>query len=210
MINKIVNTYNSIKVKTILAIGGAEDGINDEFNFIDDSLIDYRVNKIQKILKTINNDYSLTDDVNRKKCLLKEKNKLINEFVLLVSNNLDQIDFCMTLTEKDDNFNKCLLALKKYKENNKEEAYNLFNSYFTKGQCILNHYLICSVYGNLLYEKNEYNKALIFFNKAIKLRPTIKEIHIKLMKIYEILGDNIMLNHEKNIIDILKKGDLYD
>ena len=39
MINKIVNTYNSIKVKTILAIGGAEDGINDEFNFGDNILV---------------------------------------------------------------------------------------------------------------------------------------------------------------------------
>lgn len=210
MINEMINAYNTIKVKTILALGGAEDGINDEFSFMDDCMIAYKVKKIQKKLKIINDDYLLAEEINRKNQLLKEKDNLISEFVLLISNNFKDIDFCMTLIEKNDKFYKCLLALKQYNDNNKEEAYNLFNSYFTKGECVLNHYLIASVYGNLLYEKHEYKKALIFLKKAVELRPTEIDIHQKLLKIYEFLEDDILLNHEKEILDVLKKGDLYE
>lgn len=207
MINEIIEKYNSLKIKVSSKLGDADEGINDELEFLDDSIIGSKINYIKKICKLIDNEIQMSEDKEQLEFLVKKRKEFIFELVLLASNSFKNIDFCISIIEKNNRFLKCLQALKYYGNNNKQRAKILFDEYFQENKYLLEHYLISEVYGELLYDANDYLNAGIFLRKAVEKRPESLNVHMKLKDIYYKLNEEILLNQEIEIINLLNEGE---
>ena len=96
-------------------------------------------------------------------------------------------------------------SIKEYDLGNKIKALTLFDEYFNKNKYMLEHYLISSIYGKLLYESRQYGKAVILLRKAIEKRPEEVELHLILRDIYIKLGDEKSQDIEESIIRLLEE-----
>ena len=204
MINEIVTGYNSFKIKLANKLGDGAEGLFDELEFLDDSLIKSRIDYIKKISKLI--DEEIKEAKGEKLAyLLNKKQESIFERVILASNNIKNIDFCLQMIDENNDFKICLKALKEYDLGNKIKALTLFDEYFNKNKYMLEHYLISSIYGKLLYESRQYGKAVILLRKAIEKRPEEVELHLILRDIYIKLGDEKSQDIEESIIRLLEE-----
>lgn len=204
MINEIVTGYNSFKIKLANKLGDGAEGLFDELEFLDDSLIKSRIDYIKKISKLI--DEEIKEAKGEKLAyLLNKKQESIFEIVILASNNIKNIDFCLQMIDENNDFKICLKALKEYDLGNKIKALTLFDEYFNKNKYMLEHYLISSIYGKLLYESRQYGKAVILLRKAIEKRPEEVELHLILRDIYIKLGDEKSQAIEESIIRLLEE-----
>ncbi|MDY3358861.1 MAG: hypothetical protein SOY04_00420 [Clostridium celatum] len=204
MINEIVTGYNSFKIKLANKLGDGAEGLFDELEFLDDSLIKSRIDYIKKISKLI--DEEIKEAKGEKLAyLLNKKQESIFEIVILASNNIKNIDFCLQMIDENNDFKICLKALKEYDLGNKIKALTLFDEYFNKNKYMLEHYLISSIYGKLLYESRQYGKAVILLRKAIEKRPEEVELHLILRDIYIKLGDEKSQDIEESIIRLLEE-----
>ena len=109
------------------------------------------------------------------------------------------------MIDENNDFKICLKALKEYDLGNKIKALTLFDEYFNKNKYMLEHYLISSIYGKLLYESRQYGKAVILLRKAIEKRPEEVELHLILRDIYIKLGDEKSQDIEESIIRLLEE-----
>lgn len=207
MLNEIITKYNSLKINMISKIGESNEGINDELEFLDDAIISSKINYIQKICKSIDTDLAMSEDKEQIEFLVKKRQEFIYEMAMLASNSFKNIDFCISILEKNNEFQKCLQALKHYENNNKQISKKLFDEFFQSNKYILQHYLISAVYGELLYEEQNYLNAAIFLRKAVEKRPEEIKLHIMLKDIYHKLNDEILLNQEVEIINLLGEGE---
>lgn len=207
MLDEMITKYKSFKINMISKIGEANEGINDELEFLDDAIISSKINYIQKICKSIDNDLAMSEDKEQIAFLVKKRQEFVYEMVLLASNSFKSIDFCISILDKNNDFQKCLQALKHYENNNKQISKNLFDEFFQSNKYMMQHYLISAVYGDILYEKQEYLNAAIFLRKAVEKRPEEVNLHIKLKDIYSKLNDEILLNQEIEIINLLNEGE---
>ena len=207
MLNELIKKYNFLKNNMISQLGEAKEGINDELDFLDDVIIKSKINYIKKICKSIDNDLATSKDEEQIEFLIKKKKEFIYELVLLASNSFDSIDFCMSILDTNNSFQKCLKALKFYEKGEYVTAKKLFDEFFASNKYILQHYLISLVYGELLYKEHDYIMAAKFLRKAVEKRPEEINIHIKLRDIYYKLNDKYLLSQEIEIIDLLDGGE---
>lgn len=204
MINEIVTGYNSFKIKLSNKLGNGTEGLWDELEFLDDNIIKSRIDYIKRISKLI--DEEIKEAKGEKLAyLLNKKQESIFEIVILASNNIKNIDFCLQMIDENNDFKICLKALKEYDLGNKIKALTLFDEYFNKNKYMLEHYLISSIYGKLLYESRQYGKAVILLRKAIEKRPEEVELHLILRDIYIKLGDEKSQAIEESIIRLLEE-----
>lgn len=203
MLTQVINGYNSLKIKVINKLGNGEEGISDELDFLDDSLIASKINYLKKISKLIDDEINLGDKKNLG-LLVKQKEDITFELIFLASNDIKNIDFCISMIEDDNEFKKCLYSLKHWENGNNQDAKILFDEYFKKNKYIPEHYLISKVYGELLYNIGDYHNAAILFRKAVEKRPEEKEIHLRLKEIYFKIGDKQSMALEDKILKILR------
>lgn len=206
MLKELITKYNNFKIKTIENIGESREGINDELEFLNDSLIASKIEYIKKICKKVNEDMEKAQGKDEREFLIKKKNEYMTEIAILASNNLKNIDFSLRIIDKQNSIYKCLSALKNYKEENIVQAKELFEGYFLENKYILEHYLISKVYGIILYDNKDYVNAGIFLRKAIEKRPEDIEIHKILKDIYSKNNDEIMMKKEEDILNLLEEG----
>jgi hypothetical protein len=207
MLKEMITKYNSLKINMISKLGESSEGINDELEFLDDAIISSKINYIKKICKSIDNDLAMSDDKEQVEFLVQKRQEFIYEMALLASNNFKNIDFCISILDKNNKFQKCLQALKYYENGNNQMAKRLFDEFFQSSKYMLQHYLISAVYGELLYEEHNYLNAAIFLRKAVEKRSEEIKLHIMLKEIYHKLNDEILLKHEVEIINLLNEGE---
>lgn len=207
LISELVTKYKSLKFNMVSNLGESREGINDELDFLDEAIIGSKVNYIKKICKSIDNDIAMSEDEEQIKFLVEKRKEFIYELVLLASNSLKSVDFCISILDKNNTFQKCLQALKHYENGDKQTAKILFDQFFQSNKYILQHYLISSVYGEILYEEYDYLNAAAFLRKAVEKRPEEIKLHVMLKDIYQKLNDEILLNQEIEIINLLDEGE---
>lgn len=203
MIKELVKGYNSLKIKLATKLGEGHEGIRDELEFLDDSIIASKINHIKKICAIIDQDMAHATDEDIK-YLLKEKQEYIFEIAFLASNSAKNIDFCLNIIDKNNDFVNCLKAIKLVEEGKNKEAKVLFDNYFKTNKYLLEHYLISKMYGKLLLEAGDLYNAALFLRKAIEKRPDEIEIHKMLEYIYLQIGEEILLANEREIISMLQ------
>lgn len=207
MLNEIITKYNSLKINMISKLGESSEGINDELDFLDDAIIGSKINYVKKICKLIDDDIEMSEDEEQIKFLVQKRKEFIYELALLASNSYKSVEFCISILDKDNEFQKCLQALIHYENGDKRIAKRLFDEFFKSNKYMLQHYLISKVYGELLYEEHDYLNAAAFLRKAVEKRPEEMKLHIILKDIYHKLNDEILLSQEVEIINLLSEGE---
>lgn len=206
MLSELITKYKSLKINMISKLGESSEGINDELDFLDDAIIASKINYIKKICRLIDDDIEMSEDEEQIKFLVQKRKEFIYELALLASNSFKSVEFCMSILDENNAFQKCLQALIHYKNGDKHTAKRLFDEFFQSNKYILQHYLISAVYGEILYEEHDYLNAAAFLRKAVEKRPEDINSHVKLKNIYHKLNDEILLNQEIEIINLLNEG----
>lgn len=207
MLNEIITKYNSLKINMISKLGESSEGINDELDFLDDAIIGSKINYVKKICKLIYDDIEMSEDEEQIKFLVQKRKEFIYELALLASNSYKSVEFCISILDKNNEFQKCLQALIHYENGDKRIAKRLFDEFFKSNKYMLQHYLISKVYGELLYEEHDYLNAVAFLRKAVEKRPEEMKLHIILKNIYHKLNDEILLSQEVEIINLLSESE---
>lgn len=207
MLSDLITKYKSLKINMISKLGESREGINDELDFLDDAIIGSKINYIQKICKLIDDDIEMSEDEEQINFLVNKRKEFIYELALLASNSFKSVEFCISILDKNNAFQKCLQALIHYENGDKHTAKRLFDEFFNINKYMLQHYLISKVYGELLYEEHDYLNAAAFLRKAVEKRPEEIKLHIMLKDIYQKLNDEILLNQEVEIINLLSEGE---
>ena len=114
MLSELITKYKSLKINMISKLGESSEGINDELDFLDEAIIGSKINYIKKICKSIDNDIAMSEDEEQIKFLVKKRKEFVYELVLLASNSFKSVDFCISILDKNNAFQKCLQALKHY------------------------------------------------------------------------------------------------
>lgn len=207
MLSELITKYKSLKINMISKLGESSEGINDELDFLDDAIIGSKINYIKKICRLIDDDIEMSEDEEQIKFLVQKRKEFIYELALLASNSFRSVEFCMSILDENNVFQKCLQALIHYENGDRHTAKRLFDEFFKSNKYMLQHYLISKVYGELLYEEHDYLNAAAFFRKAVEKRPEEIKLHIMLKNIYHKLNDEILLNQEVEIINLLGEGE---
>lgn len=207
MLSDLITKYKSLKINIIFKLGESSEGINDELDFLDDAIIGSKINYIKKICKSIDNYIEMSEDEEEIKFLVIKRKEFIYELALLASNSFKSVEFCMSIVDENNAFQKCLQALIHYENGDKQTAKRLFDEFFQSNKYMLQHYLISKVYGELLYEEHDYLNAAAFIRKAVEKRPEEIKLHIMLKDIYNKLNDEILLDQEIEIINLLSDGE---
>lgn len=215
MIKGLVRGYNDAKLSVINRFSGIDTDLFDEDGFLDDGYIKTKVENLKKeyssVIKEIEDiiKYDNKNDKYKKNKLREKVNRkdyILFEMAFLSSNDFSQLDVSKrALEEIDTDFKLCIEGLIHYRQGNKRESFEYFNQYFTRNNNkLINHYLINSVYSDLLIECKEYDLASIYLRQVIKLRPESIEHHKKICDIYNKLGKHKEVNIENNIINLLE------
>ncbi|MBU3197491.1 hypothetical protein KPL26_12560 [Clostridium algidicarnis] len=203
MLKEMVNVYNSFKIKLVAKLGESHEGLTDELDFLDDSLVASKINYVKKVCRFLDDEIAHSNK-EEMQYLMEQKQNYIFEIVFLASNNVKNIDFCLGMLDKKDDFIYCLNALSLVKKGKDIEAKALFDKYFDKYKSVPEHYLISKIYGELLIKSGDLYNGALFLRKAVEKRPDEIEIHKMLEYIYSKIGEETLLESEREIISILQ------
>ena len=212
MIKGVIKSYNNAKLAIIQKLSDSEEGIVQETDFLDDGIIEIKIERLKKNYSMVNQElemlskYDKKDSYNADKIegLRTKKNEISFEIAFLGSNSFNSLDTCANLIkEMDTDFKDCILALQYYKVGQEKKAFEIFYGYFKNRKGILNHYLINKVYGLLLYKYEQYNLAIPLLRTATEKRPEDIESHRILKEIYSSLNMRQEEQIEKNILAVL-------
>ena len=134
-------------------------------------------------------------------------NELIQEMILISSNSVNNIEFSIELSKKNQHYLlEALEGIQCYIENQKAESYKKLYSFISKRDNHINHYLINRILGILSYEREKYRDAIAFLTIAIQKKPLQYELYHYLYKCYEKEG---MVKEQARIENLLMliKGD---
>ncbi|AKL95685.1 hypothetical protein CACET_c22390 [Clostridium aceticum] len=214
VIKGIIKGYNDAKLKFVKKFSVDNFDLWDETSFLDDGKIHTRINKLKKeydfACKEVDillESHDTQDQYIKEKLgqLMARQQEINLELVFLASNNMKNIDMCLNLLkDKKQDFIVCLYGLKEYEKGNKVDAFNYFYSYFKDKNCLLEHYLINKVYGYLLYEFQQFDKAVVFLQKACEKKPEDIEVHRKLKEVYKINKQQVEEKIQEKIITLLE------
>lgn len=212
LLNQIIKNYNNAKMEVIKRLASEEYNPFDEIIFIDNGIINSKIDNLKKNFKelieevqNIKNNNDINDEnYNRLNNILIKQQDIKVEIAFLASNNFSNIDSSLNLIENiNTDFKKCLLALNEYIKGNENESFKLFYDFFKDKNELLNHFLINKTYGTILYHYKQYKQAVMVLQKAVEKKPEDKEIHLILKQIYIETGQAFEEKIEENIISLL-------
>ena len=212
MIKGVIKSYNNARLAVIQKLSDSEEGIVQETHFLDDGIIETKIERLKKNYAMVNQElemlskYDKKDSYNADKIeeLRAKRNEISFDIAFLGSNSLNSLDTCADLIKDfDTDFKDCIVALQYYKVGQEKKAFEKFYGYFQNKQGILNHYLINKVYGLLLYKYEQYNLAVPLLRAAAEKRPEDIELHRVLKEIYLILSMRLEERIEQNILAVL-------
>lgn len=99
-----------------------------------------------------------------------------------------------------------LEALIAYENHDSNLAIQLMDAFFRGNHRKYVNPVLYKAYANLLLDCNRVGEAKMYLFLALEHLPVDIKIHILLMKIHKLLGENKSLNTEKDIISILTNG----
>lgn len=180
MLDSVVTAYHKIRQGLIGTLAGIDGVAYEETRFYDVGYMQTQLKNIQKELKSVEdslkgsvrNETSTTEINNYRTDLMKRRELLIFNMIFIMSNSFLNLDNCRKLADNHDfKFMTCIDGLEEYKNGNKSEAFNLIEGYYKEYGYVEDHYLINKVFGLLLYESNQFEKAIPFLSYALGFMP---------------------------------------
>lgn len=205
----VVKAYNDFKLSLIKEIGDINTYLH-EIPFVDNALIRSGIEYCQRRHGAITEEIerlknSDIDNSQRIQELLKVEKAVRIEMALLVSHNINDIDYCLSLVDNiDSDFKLCLQAIKAYTINDSESSLALFYKYIATENRMPETYVANKIIGQILLEQNEHAKAISFLRYAVSKRPDDLALHRMLQTCYDKLNRIQESEVERQVIEILE------
>ncbi len=194
MPDSIMTAYHKIRQGLIGTFAGTDGVAYEETRFYDLGYMQTQLSHIKKELKSVEdsltssvqNEASTNEVNNYRTELMQKREMLIFHMIFTLSNSFSNLDNCKKLAKDHDfRFMTCIEGLEEYKNGNKGRAFNLIEGYYRDCGNVEGHYLINKVFGLLLFESNQYEKAIPFLSYALGFMPDDIETLRALNECYE-------------------------
>ena len=201
--DNFITLYRKAKMSIMGGLSGAVDGVLDETCYYDVGYMQSQIKRIQKVYSEVSNELEINIDLkeksdaanNKKYELVKQREQLLVHLIFLASNSFENLDDCVKMAEGYSiPFMDCVQGLIAYKNGNRSEAFDILEKYYKKYKSVENHFLINKVFGLLLKERQQYQKAVSFLTYALQFTPDDIETLEALRICYEKLNDCKKLN----------------
>lgn len=207
MFDSIIKIYNQAKLGAVEAISDSKNNIFEENGFLDDSDIEIQIKNVKEAIaaidKEINNSLNNKTDKNLLPQLYKRRKEMIVDFVFLASNNIDNAERLLQIVDESYVIHRWLCAIVSYNKRDYVTAYQYLADYLTSNDCFKGHFLLNMIAGDLYIQSKRYQRALSFFQEAVKRRPDSIIVHKDLLMLYQKLGNAYGEATEKEIIEML-------
>lgn len=194
MIDKLVAGYRKMQMGLISGLSGDTAAVLDETSFYDVGYMQTQIERIKKELKRVTDDLSMQIEVNdnsdygkkHKTELMQKRERLLSHMVFLASNSFSNLDSCVKLADGHNwGFMSCVHGLQEYHAGHKDNAFQLLEAYYRQHGNVEEHFLINKVFGLLLAEKGQYQKAIPFLTYALQFVPDDVECLERLKLCYQ-------------------------
>lgn len=199
MLDSVMTAYHKLRQGLIGTFAGVDGIAYEETRFYDLGYMQTQVSHIHKDLRTvedsltssIKNEASTAEVNNYRNDLMKRRELLIYRMIFTMSNSFSNLDNCRKLAEGHNfPFMTCVEGLEEYKNGNKGRAFDLIEGFYREYGNIEDHFLLNKVFGLLLFEANQYQKAIPFFSYALGFMPDDRETLIALDECYKKTGND--------------------
>lgn len=180
MIEKLVAGYHKIQMDLISELSGNTAAVLDETSFYDVGYMQAQIERIKKELERVTDKLRIeielkedSDDRKRYKAeLAAQRERLLFHMVFLASNSFANLDSCMELADGYHwDFMSCVQALKEYQAGQKAAAFQMLEAFYRQHGSVEEHFLINKVFGLLLADRGEHQKAIPFLTYALQFIP---------------------------------------
>lgn len=178
MLEKVATLYRKAEMGLISGLAGTTAIVIDETRFYDAGYMKTQTTRLQKELDAVTDEWKTMrkDQSDRAKQaqakLLRKREQLLFYMIFIATNNLNNLDTCMNLAEGHHwEFTECIIGLQEYRSGNSDMAFQHLEAYCVKNENAKEHFLINKVFGLLLTEKYQYQKAIPFLTRALQFVP---------------------------------------
>ncbi len=194
MIDKLVAGYRKMQMGIVSVFSGDTAAVLDETSFYDLGYMRTQIERIKKELKRVTDDLSVQIEVNdnsdygkqHKAQLMQQRERLLFRMVFLASNSFSNLDSCVKLADGHNwGFMSCIHGLQEYHAGHKDSAFQLLEAYYRQHGNVEEHFLINKVFGLLLAEKGQHQKAIPFLTYALQFIPDDMECLERLKLCYQ-------------------------
>lgn len=180
MLEKIVTLYRKAEMGIVGSLAGITNKVLEETNFYDIGYMQTQINRIKKELnrvsKELQTNLELNNDSdyakNQQTELIKQRENLLFHMIFIASNSFANLNYCEDMANGHDFiFIECVKGLQEYKNGNKEKAFKILENYYQQYGSVEEHFLINKIFGQLLTEKEIYQKAIPFLTYTLQFVP---------------------------------------
>jgi predicted Zn-dependent protease len=192
---------------------GNKNFFREECVFFDNGRVASGIKQMQNDYMAIGKEIAYLKEDGAEKTGNKEKIKelLTRQYEILQvmcfqgSQNFNNIGNCIKwMGNFKNDFLECLYGLQAYADGNHEEAFDRLKGYSEQHKGFGDHYLLNLVFGELLLERNNYKLAEFYLKNAVLLCPESVDAHIKLMEVYQVVGNIAGVDTEEKIVELLR------
>lgn len=180
MLDKIVSTYRKAKMSVSSDLSGTVGDILDETSFYDLGYMQSQIKRIQNEVARISKELEINVEldekseyaVNKRQELIGQREVLLMHMIYLASNSFKNLEDCKKMAKGYRfSFMECVDGLQEYNAGNKNNAFDILENYFNNYGRVKKHFLINKVFGLLLLDRNEYQKATPYLTCALQFVP---------------------------------------
>lgn len=180
MLDKIVSTYRKAKMSVISDLSGTVGDVLDETSFYDLGYMQSQIKRIQNEVVRISKELEINVEldekseyaVNKRQELIGQREVLLMHMIYLASNSFKNLEDCKKMAKGYRfSFMECVDGLQEYNAGNKNNAFDILENYFNNYGRVKKHFLINKVFGLLLLDRNEYQKATPYLTCALQFVP---------------------------------------
>ena len=213
MIDKLVTLYRKAEMGVISGLSGATAGVLDETSFYAVGYMQSQISRIQKEIARVTKELEINIELKEKSDHAKQKRQELLEkreyvlvhMVFLASNSFSNLEDCVKMAEGHRiAFMECVKGLLAYKQGEKDKAFGILEAYYREYGSVEEHFLANKVFGMLLAEKGQYQKAVPFLTYALQFIPDDMETLLSLKECYAKLNDARRKEIIADVISVLE------
>ena len=180
MLEKIATLYRKAEMGLISGLAGTTATVIDETCFYDVGYMKTQIGRIKKELNRITNELSVQIELKdesgyaqkHRSELLAQRERLLFHMVFLASNSFNNLDNCVKLADGHHwDFMACIQGLQEYHAGQRDKAFQRIEAYYRQHGSVKEHFLINKVFGLLLVERGQDQKAIPFLTYALQFVP---------------------------------------
>lgn len=204
--------YRKAQMGAVAALSDVTEAALEETNFYDLGYIEAMSKRIQEKLhsKSVELSTNIEMDkqdpyyVEKRKELQVDCGKLAFRLMFMASNDPRQLATCETIAaDHGFDFIQCIRGMRSYYDGNKEQAFNMIEPYYVKYGAVEEHFLVNKVFGLLLMERGNHEKAAPFLAYSLQFNPDDRECLEALKKSLSSTGRMELSGYIDSVLEVM-------